>query len=71
MKLHFGGETIENFDDLSFLAFPRLLGYAEIGWTAQEQRRWEEYKKRLAAHGALLKSKEVNFYPSPMVEWKR
>lgn len=65
------GETIEDFDDLSYLAFPRLLGYAEIGWTAQEERRWEEYKIRLAAHGALLKSKGVNFYPSPMVEWER
>lgn len=63
-------ETIEDFDDLAFLAFPRLLGYAEIGWTAQEQRRWEEYRNRLAAHGALLKAKEVNFYPSPMVKWK-
>ena len=63
-------ETIEDFDDLAYLAFPRLLGYAEIGWTAQAQRHWEEYKNRLAAHGALLKAKEVNFYPSPMVEWK-
>ena len=63
-------ETIEDFDDLAYLAFPRLLGYAEIGWTVQEQRHWEEYKNRLAAHGALLKAREVNFYPSPMVEWK-
>ena len=30
-------ETIEDFDDLAYLAFPRILGYAEIGWQIQNK----------------------------------
>lgn len=37
-------ETISNFEELSYLAFPRLLGYAEIGWSKTDQRNWEEYQ---------------------------
>ena len=63
-------ETIEDFDDLAYLAFPRILGYAEIGWANPEQREWELYKSRLALHGKILKKKEVNFYESPLVPWE-
>ena len=63
-------ETIEDFDDLAYLAFPRLLGYAEIGWANSDQREWETYKNRLVQHGKILKKKKVNFYPSPQLEWE-
>jgi len=63
-------ETIEDFDDLSFLAFPRLLGYAEIGWADNHQREWEDYKSRLAEHGVLLEELKINYYPSPKISWK-
>ena len=63
-------ETIEDFDDLTYLAFPRLLGYAEIGWANPGQRDWETYKNRLVQHGKILKKKGVNFYASPLVPWE-
>lgn len=63
-------ETIENLDDITYLAFPRLCGYAEIGWSAAEQRDWESYRLRLAKHGALMKEMGINFYKTPEVDWE-
>jgi hexosaminidase len=63
-------ETISNFDELSYLAFPRLLGYSEIGWSQTNQRDWEEYQNRLIEHGVLLDSLSINYYRSPNILWK-
>ena len=62
-------ETVANLDEVEYLAFPRLLGYAEIGWTAPERRNWLEYRRRLAAQGPVLKKMGVDFYPSARVPW--
>ncbi|MEM8847524.1 MAG: family 20 glycosylhydrolase, partial [Bacteroidota bacterium] len=37
-------ETIGNSSELEYLAFPRIIGYAELGWSAPENLNWEEYK---------------------------
>ena len=63
-------ETITNMDEIEFLAFPRLLGYAEIGWTQDSLRSWNNYKLRLAAHGPRMEAKGINFYRSPLVPWE-
>ena len=62
-------ETLNTLDDLEYMAFPRLLGYAEMGWTAQARREWNEYKNRLATHGPRLEVLDVHFYQSPEVIW--
>ncbi len=62
-------ETITNMDEIEYMVFPRLLGYAEIGWTPVTLRRWEEYKVRLANHGERLKNLDINFYRSKQVQW--
>lgn len=62
-------ETIASLDDIEYMTFPRLIGIAEIGWSAREKRNWEEYKTRLATHGARLKALNVNFFASPEVPW--
>lgn len=62
-------ETLETLADVEFMAFPRLLGYAEIGWSPATGRGWGEYRLRLAAHGPRLRAMGVNFYPSPQVPW--
>ena len=64
-------ETILNFEELSYLAFPRLLGYAEIGWSKTEQREWASYEKRLIEHGVLLDSLSIKYYHSPNIPWKK
>jgi hexosaminidase len=62
-------ETLQTMQDIEFMAFPRLPGYAEIGWSPQHARNWEEYRLRLADHGPRLTAMGVNFYPSPLISW--
>ena len=62
-------ETLNNLNDLEYMAFPRILGIAEIGWTPQAGRDWNEYKTRLAAQGPRLEALGVNFYASPEINW--
>ena len=63
-------ETISNSAELEYLAFPRAIGYAELGWTPSEQRNWEDYKKRLVRQQPFLDSNNVNFYRSERIEWE-
>jgi len=62
-------ETVGTREEAEYLIFPRLLGYAEIGWTPTELRSWDEYKIRLANHGERMKAMKISFYPSKLVNW--
>ncbi|HNV66532.1 MAG TPA: beta-N-acetylhexosaminidase [Bacteroidales bacterium] len=62
-------ETISTFDEAEYLIFPRLPGYAEIGWTPAEMRSWDEYRVRLAAHGKRMETLGIGFYRSPLIDW--
>jgi hexosaminidase len=62
-------ETLLTLQDIEYMAFPRLIGYAEIGWTPQSARSWDDYKLRLAAQGPRLQAWGVNYYKSPEVSW--
>lgn len=64
-------ETVGARQEAEYLIFPRLLGYAEIGWTPSELRNWDEYKVRLASHGERMRMMNINFYPSKLVPWDR
>jgi len=64
-------ETVTKMDEIESLAFPRLPGYAEIGWTASAQRNWEEYKVRLGQQAERFKIMEIDYYPSVKVPWKQ
>jgi len=64
-------ETVSNIDEAEQLVFPRLPGYAEIGWTKPEDRNWDEYKLRLAQHGKRFEAKNINFYRSSLVPWEK
>ncbi|MGS2619427.1 family 20 glycosylhydrolase [Micromonospora sp. LZ34] len=63
------GETVEDIDDVEFLAFPRIPGVAERGWSGAQGRSWDEYRLRLGAHGPRWDAMSVNFYRSPEVAW--
>lgn len=62
-------ETIETMEDIEYMVFPRLPGYAEIGWSPQSVRDWASYSQRLAAHEGLFKAKNIHYYRSPVVPW--
>jgi hexosaminidase len=62
-------ETISTRAGLDHLAFPRLLGVAEIGWSPAEGRSWREYRHRLGAQGSRLDALGVAFHRAPEVPW--
>ncbi len=64
-------ETITNMDELEYMVFPRLPGYAEIGWTSPDSGSWDEYKLRLAQHGKRFEAMDINYYRSPVVPWEQ
>ena len=63
-------ETIQTVADMEWMAFPRLIGIAEIGWSPAVGRDWEEYHLRLGRHSPRLAAMGVNFYRSPQVPWE-
>jgi hexosaminidase len=62
-------ETIDAPAGVDQLAFPRLLGIAEIAWSPAAGRSWREYRTRLAAQGARLDALGVDFHRSAEVPW--
>ena len=63
-------ETLVTLDDIEYMAFPRIMGYAEIGWSAAKGRTWGEYKVRLGNQGSRLTALGVNFFKAKEVPWK-
>jgi hexosaminidase len=63
-------ETVQSMADAEYLAFPRLIGIAEIAWSPMRGRSWAEYRTRLGAQGPLLRSLGVNYYRAPEVPWQ-
>lgn len=55
-------ETISTQDQMDYMIYPRLIGYAEIGWTPKDKRNWEDYKARLSAQEDRLINEGVNYY---------
>jgi hexosaminidase len=63
-------ETVKTIKDIEFLAFPRIPGYAEMGWSQEAGRNWDEYKLRLGKHGKRMTAMNINFYKSSKVPWQ-
>lgn len=62
-------ETLVRPSDYQYMAFPRLISVAEIGWSRQAARSWANFRTRLGAHGERLTALGVNFFRSPQVDW--
>ena len=63
-------ETIKSSDDIEYLAFPRLIGHAELGWSKPGNYNWDSYKKRLNEHYNRMDILKINYYKSPELETK-
>ncbi|MFF7893651.1 beta-N-acetylhexosaminidase [Streptomyces sp. NPDC007907] len=62
-------ETLENSEHIEFMAFPRLPGVAELGWSSAASHDWERYKGRLAAQAERWDALGIDYYRSPQVPW--
>ena len=63
-------ETVVRREEFEYLAFPRLIAVAELGWSPREAREWASFRRRLGVHGERLAAIGVNFYRAPEVEWR-
>ena len=63
-------ETVSNSDEIEFMAFPRLPGYAELAWTSPALRSWDHYKARLAKQSHFFDRYQINYYRSAKIDWE-
>ena len=54
-------ETVVTQDDMDYLLYPRLIANAEIGWTAESDRDFADFKKRLSQQFKRLEILGVKF----------
>jgi hexosaminidase len=62
-------ETLEDIDQVEYMAFPRLPGIAEKGWS-RAGGTWEEYRVRLAAQSPRWEVLGIDAYCAPEVDWR-
>jgi hexosaminidase len=62
-------ETIRNITAAEYLTMPRLPAVAEVGWTPQRLRDWENFRVRLASHAPRWNLLGINYYRSPQIPW--
>ncbi len=64
-------ETVVTPADIETLAFPRLPGIAEIGWSPREsaERTWESLRARIAAQADAWNAASVRFHASGEISW--
>jgi hexosaminidase len=62
-------ETVRTSDDIELMAFPRLAGIAEIGWSPRSTHDWASYRARLGRQGPRWVTQGIDFYRSPQVDW--
>ena len=62
-------ETLRNITAVEYLAVPRLPAIAEVGWSAQSSRVWEDFRERLAAQAPRWRTLGVNYYRSSQIPW--
>nr|WP_308354899.1 beta-N-acetylhexosaminidase [Streptomyces sp. Je 1-79] len=62
-------ETVSQNAHIDQMAFPRLPGVAELGWSPAATHDWEAYKVRLAAQGPRFEALGIDYYRSPQVPW--
>jgi hexosaminidase len=63
-------ETLASIRDVEFLAFPRLAAIAEVGWSRQQDRNWEDFRIRLGNQGPRWTALGMNFYRAPEIPWR-
>jgi hexosaminidase len=62
-------ETLRNITAVEYLAMPRLPALAEVAWTPQSARNWDDFRRRLATHAPRWNFLGVNYYRSPQIPW--
>lgn len=62
-------ETLPNMTAVEYMAMPRLPALAEVGWSPQRVREWEDFRGRLATHAPRWRRLGINYHPSIEIPW--
>lgn len=62
-------ETVKTMDDIEFMVMPRLAGCAELGWSPEGGKNWDDYKVRLGAQKNRFEVMDINYFQSKLVPW--
>ncbi|MGW6552686.1 family 20 glycosylhydrolase, partial [Streptomyces sp. NPDC055051] len=62
-------ETLSTPEQLDTMAFPRLPGLAELGWSPAAGRDWDTYRIRLGEQAHRFDALGLAWYRSPEVPW--
>ena len=63
-------ETLRTLQDVETMLFPRVCAVAEVAWTPQEARDWDDFRARVAAEAAGWNTAGVAYTPSPQIDWR-
>ncbi len=63
-------ETVETMADIEYMAFPRIVAIAEVGWMAQDARNYDDFTRRLASFGPYLDAAGIGYKRVPGVPWQ-
>ena len=58
-------EFVPDPADADYKLWPRACATAEVGWTPQERRKWEDFDRRLGRHLAFLDGLKVGYRVRP------
>ncbi|MFI0778381.1 beta-N-acetylhexosaminidase [Streptomyces sp. NPDC021212] len=62
-------ETLSTSAHIAYMAFPRLPGIAELGWSPRSTHNWDDYRVRLAAQAPRWDALGIDYYRSPQIPW--
>ncbi|MFF2272647.1 family 1 glycosylhydrolase [Agromyces sp. NPDC058136] len=63
-------ETVQDFDDLSFLLLPRLPGLAQRAWAHGPARDWSDLRERLGAQAPAWRREGLTFHHTSSIDWR-
>jgi hexosaminidase len=61
-------ETVHSFDDMTFLALPRLPGMAQKAWSNVSKSPWPKHSAALPAHGRIWEKNGLDFFRSDLIK---
>lgn len=64
-------ETVETMADLEYMAFPRIIAIAEVGWMQQDARNFKDFAKRLATFSSYLDAAGIGYKRTKGVPWPK
>jgi len=62
-------ETLRTLRDVETMLFPRLCAVAEVAWTPQDARDWDDFRTRVAREAPRWEAAGIAYTRSPQIDW--